>query len=283
VRALAIAIACLISVPAIAGKLKIAVAPIEGDTTKEIQSALEMSLVEDGTVVKPAVVRAALAKLQLSGELDGDDAAKLQKKVDAKIVVSGKVKKASKGARSLHLTIAVRDQDSKGVTLEFKNAKSSKFKTALHDEVVKRFAEVEEEENTRAKKKQQAEEEENTRKKKRVAEEEESSRKKKKQVEEEETTRKKKKPVEEEADTSKKKKKRVAEGETEGGGDEGDEVKVKKKRKKKKEGVTEEAPTALSMVMVDAGASFGVRRLTYSATMPPPPVGTASGAGRIEG
>ncbi len=73
--------------------------------------------------------------------------------------------------------------------------------------------------------------------------------------------------------------KRVADKETD---EDEDEAKIRKKRKKKQDDDDSDGPKKVA-ARLDVGGFGGVRSLTYSATTPPPRVGTRNTAVRLEG
>jgi hypothetical protein len=244
-------------------KPKIAVTRVDGDNGREIEKILIEVLSDDATVVKPKEVERAMDKLGLSGELDAGDAQRLQKRLDVSVVVQGKLKKTGK-TTSLRLSLAVRDRKPKGFTLEFKSAKSEKLRTTLRDELVRRIGASDDDD------------------------EDDEKRKRKLSDNDDDDGEKRKKNRADDDDDGEKRKKKVAADDDD---DDGDTKIRKKKRKRDADEPEEDLATAKRraqragrvMVRLDAGATFGVRRLTYTADNPPPRVGTASGSGRIEG
>jgi hypothetical protein len=233
VQRLLVLVVVLLTTPALA-KPKIAVTPVSGSGGKEVEKIIVDALASTGTVIKPKDTGKAMEKLELTGELDDTGARRLQKKLDAAVVVQGRIKKSG-GTNSLRLTIAVRDKEPKGFTLEYKNAKSEKFRETIESELTKRIAAAREDDDDDGKKK--------------------------------------------------KRKPEVAER----GDDDDNKVRKKKKRKRRGDDDSDDdlrvraKAAGRTMLRLDLGGGFGIRRLTYTADTPPPRLGTASASAHIEG
>lgn len=134
--------ALCIAIPAEASarpKIKIAVAPLTGDPGNKIARAVVDALSgKDFEVVGPRETGREIGRLQLPDDLDGKATRKLASKLGVVAIINGTVGKAGR-KRSLHLEVHRRGKPSDGFTIEFKSATSSKFRRALHDEIVKKI------------------------------------------------------------------------------------------------------------------------------------------------
>jgi hypothetical protein len=243
-------------------KPKVAVIPIKGDSSSnKLGEVVVEALEPNAKVTGPKETGRAMTKLDLTDELSAADVKKLAAKLDVTVVVQGTLEKDG-SKRTLHLTVFVKGKKATKFAAEYKTMPSDKVKRGLRDELAKRLETGEDEEEEKPKRDPDED------KPKHVDED------KPKHVDEDKPRRpfdtSPKRRVEED-----KPKHRVA---TEDPG----EVSVRKRKHKKKHGdEPEHAPMANAMVA--AGASAGVRRLTYKAPRPPPRVGTFAGAGRVEG
>jgi hypothetical protein len=170
-------------------------------------------------------------KLGLSGELDADDAQRLQKRLDVSVVVQGRLKKSGK-TTSLRLSLAVRDKKPKAFTLEYKSAKSEKFRTTLRDELVRRIGasdddDDENDDETRKRKLSDNDDDADgeKRKKKRAAEAEDEDERKRKLAEDDGEKRKRRADDDDEGE---KRKKKVAAAD-----DDDDDTRIRKKKRKR--------------------------------------------------
>jgi hypothetical protein len=279
-----------------AAKPKVVVTPVGGDSDDKMGEALREALDGKLAVLAPKDVERAMSKLRLSGELEEDDVERLRDKLDAAVLVQGKVGRAG-SKKTVKLTVFVRGKKPSDFNVQFKSATSEKFREVVRDALLKRIGSVSDLDEEKPKKKRLTDGDEE--KPKQAADgDEEKPKKKKKRL----------------ADGDEEKPKQVAEGDEEKPKQaaDGDEEKPKKKkkvaaaddedrsrvRKRKRgtdgdsdgdgdgEGVREKPAAPLAAVRVDAGLAYGARYLTYAfaADSPkkPPKVLTPAGAGRFE-
>lgn len=131
-RALLLAVSFVVAVfsTASAGKSKVAITKIDGDSNAEVQGALKEALAEDFSVISFKETNKALAKLELDGDPTDKDFAKLAEALDAEVIVSGKLD--GKGdTKTLKVKLYVTGKKSKKFSVQFGNAKSDKFKRTM--------------------------------------------------------------------------------------------------------------------------------------------------------
>ncbi len=138
-----LATACLVAVasPASAAP-KVALTAIEGDTTGTMRDAVAAALDGDQlTVLGERETNRAVDGLHNENldELTEKQASKLTKELEADAVVTASLGKKGK-AKTLHFKLFVNGKKQRGFTVQFKNPKSSKFKTALRDKLVDRIS-----------------------------------------------------------------------------------------------------------------------------------------------
>jgi TolB-like protein len=238
-----VALAGLVVGPrAASAKPKVAVAPFEGDAGNKVTDEIAELLSDKLAPVKQREVTRAMTNLGLSGELDAKDARKLQRKLEVVAVVHGKLGKDGR-RKTLQLSVSARKKKTTRFTVEYTKASSDKFRSKVHDELVRRILAEDDtdDEDQPAETKPSRRDDDDGRRKPRVAT----------------------------AD------------------DDGDAKVRKKKRRRKGEDSDDDAsPRAPgSMAVVALGPTFGVRRLTYTASgpNPPPRVGTGAPSVRIAG
>ncbi len=247
---IALALAFLGASPAFA-KPKVAVTTVGGDDRDEMSEAVRDMLGGKLAVVAPKEVERAMRKLGLSGELEDRELERLGEKLDAAVVVQGKLGRAGK-KKTVKLSVWVRGKKPSDLNVQYKSVESEKFRDAVRKALLKRIGPIDDLED-------------DDRKKKKVAsgdDDDDDGRKKKK-------------------------KKKVASGDDDDDG----RAKVRKRKRRggdgDGEGVSERAPRPLPAARVDAGFSYAVRYLTYKigtgSTSRPPKVLTPAGAGRFEG
>lgn len=127
----------LVPVWAIA-KPTLALAPIEGDKDGKVAELIEGAVDEDFKVVGPKKVEATMGKLDI-GEVDPKTIKKLRKKLDAEIVVYGRVDKEGK-KKNLTLSISARGKRTQKFEIDYKSADAKSFKKELRGELNKRLA-----------------------------------------------------------------------------------------------------------------------------------------------
>lgn len=264
---------------AIADKAKVAIAPFKGDAGNKISKGVVDALSDNFEVIGPKEVKREMEKLGLSDAPDAKESRKLARKLGALAVVYGQVGKARGRKKTLRLDVHRRGKPESDVTIELKSPKSTVFKRAVRDEVGQRIdadgggGDDDEEAVAENKKKRDAEDEDKKRKadeddKRRVAEEDDRKRKadeddKQRRADDDEGKRKRGKRVASEDD---------------------DEGRTRKRGRASSS--ASEAPAG-SRVRLHVGGGFAQRALTYTTragfTQVPPRVGTAAGAGRVDG
>ena len=233
---------------------KIALPAIEGDVTGDMRDDIAAALEGDElTLLGEKEVNRVYDRLNLENlsELSEKQAKKLSTDLEADAVVTAVLAKKGK-KKTLKFRLFIKGKKQRGFTVQFKNAKSNKFRTKLRDKVVERLGGGDE--SAVAKK---------------TDDEEEGTVKRRKAV-------KSDTPVEDEEDPSPKKKVASADDETQ----EDDEDAPRKKKKKKKtasrdDDEGEEEETAIEARMTpkhtanraaaraDAGVSFANRSLVF--------------------
>jgi hypothetical protein len=205
-----------------AGKPKVALVPFEGDRDGQVGAVVSDVLGGDAAVVGFKEVNRTVERLGLDADLTDKDLKKLANELDADAIVQGKLDGKS-GARVLHVRLFVHGKRAKGFKIEFATPKSDKFKTALHDTLVKKIGVGEDGDDDAPKAK----------KKKKVADDDAEDKPKAKDRDKD----KKKKVADDDADDkpkAKDKKKKVADDDADPNFDRpnGDKPKAKDKKKK---------------------------------------------------
>ena len=256
-------------------KPKLAVAPIKGDTGGKVADAIAEVVAGDATLISAKKVERAARDLDLDREVDMIGAKKLAAKVDADVVVHGKIEKDD-GKKTAALAVTRRGKKSEKFEVTFKSATSDKFKRELREEIAKRLGGGDDDDSDARAKAKEREREKDEREARAKEREREKDR--------------------ERDDDDKKRRKRIAERDDD---DDGGSVKKKKSKKKRRGGDDDDDrddddndddlparhPTTQAAVRVHAGGAFGRRSLTYATTATtnvPPPVGTAAAAGRFD-
>ena len=261
-------------------KPKLAVAPIKGDTGGKVADAIAEVVAGDASVISAKKVQRAAKDLDLDGEVDMIGAKKLAAKIDADVVVHGKIEKDD-GKKTAALAVTRRGKKSEKFEVTFKSATSDKFKRELREEISKRLgASGDDDDDARAKAKDKDKD------------------KDKDNDNDKAKDRPKRLSDRDEDDDAKDRRKRISARDDDDGGS----VKKKKKSKKKRRGGDDDDdrddgdddtdedrparhPTTQAAVRAHAGGAFGRRSLTYATTATtnvPPPVGTAAAAGRFD-
>jgi hypothetical protein len=144
-------------------------------------------------VVAPKDVERAMSKLGLSGELEEGDAQKLRQKLDAAVVVQGKLGKSGP-KKTVRLTIWVKGKKPSDINVQYKSVASEKFRDAVRDALLKRIGSISDldEEEKPKKKLADADDGEEKPKKKKLTDDGEEKPKKKLADEGEEKPKKKK-------------------------------------------------------------------------------------------
>src|SRR3954469_22535909 len=156
--------ACLLLSHAAWAKPKVALTQIEGDASGDVRDAVAEAL--DGkelALIGSREVNRAVDKIGDLSDLTEKDFKKLATELDADAIVAGKLDKVG-SARTLKFRLFVHKKMAKGFTVSFKDARSEKFRTMLHDKILDKIgvgpaggAGDEEEDARPAKKKKAAE------------------------------------------------------------------------------------------------------------------------------
>lgn len=253
---IAITLVFLGATPAL-GKPKVAVT-VDGDADGKMGEAVRDLLGGKLSAVASKDVERAMSKLGVSGELEEDDAEKLGKRLDAPVVVQGKLGKSGK-KKTVKLTVFVRGKKPSDFNVQYKSVESDKFRAAVRKALLKRIGSIDD-------------------------------------LEEGDKPKPKRKPAGGDGDgdgDKPKPKRKIATG-----GDDDGKPKTRKRRGGDDgddggddggdgPGVREAPARPLPAVRVDAGLSYAARYLTYKvgdgATQRPPKVFTPAASGRFEG
>jgi len=121
---------------------KVALTPIEGDASGEIREAVAEALEgKELSLIDSKEVKSAVDKLGSRKALTEQDLKKLAGELDADAVIAGKLDRAGE-TRTLKFRLYVNKQLAKGFTVSFKDARSEKFRTLLHDKMVDKLGAV---------------------------------------------------------------------------------------------------------------------------------------------
>jgi hypothetical protein len=140
--ALVLAAALLLVSQAALARPKVALTEIEGDTSGDVRDAVAEAL--DGSelsLIGSKEVNRAVDKLGDLADLTEKDFKKLVNELEADAIVLGKLEKAG-GAKTLRFRLFVHRKMAKGFTVSFKDAKSEKFRSLLHDKMVDRLGAI---------------------------------------------------------------------------------------------------------------------------------------------
>ena len=121
---------------------KIALPPIEGDLTGDMRDDVVAAIDGDELVVlgQKEVNRVYdRLKIESLSDLTEKQAKKLSKDLEADAVVTAVLAKKGK-KKTLKFRLYVNGKKQKGFTVQFKSAKSKKFRTALRDKMVGRLS-----------------------------------------------------------------------------------------------------------------------------------------------
>src|SRR5678816_3453086 len=137
-RALALlccAVSLLLSHTAFA-KPKVALTQIEGDATGDVRDAVAEALEgKELSLIGSREVNRAVDKLGDLADLGEKDFKKLATELEADAIVAGKLDKVG-SAKTLKFRLFVHKKMAKGFTVSFKDAKSEKFRSMLHDKML---------------------------------------------------------------------------------------------------------------------------------------------------
>jgi hypothetical protein len=191
----------------------VALTQIEGDASGDLRDAVVEALEgKDLSLISGKEVNRAVDKLGDLADLTEKDFKKLASELEADAIVLGKLDKVG-ASKTLKFRLFVRKKMAKGFTMSFKDAKSEKFRSLLHDKMLDKIgvaggSDADDEKLTKKKKGGGAEDEEDplaTKKdkkdkkaKKAKGDDEEETKPKKAKADEEETKPKKAKADEEE-------------------------------------------------------------------------------------
>ncbi len=138
-RALALiccAASFLVSPTASAKPSRVALTQIENDTSGDVHDAVAEALEgKELSLIASREVNRAVDKLGDLSDLTEKDFKKLATELDADAIVAGKLDKVG-SAKTLKFRLFVHKKMAKGFTVSFKDAKSEKFRTMLHDKIL---------------------------------------------------------------------------------------------------------------------------------------------------
>jgi hypothetical protein len=144
-------------------KPKVALTQIEGDASGDVRDAVAEALEgKELSLIGSREVNRAVDKLGDLADLTEKDFKKLASELEAEAIIAGKLEKVGT-AKTLKFRLFVHKKMAKGFTVSFKDAKSEKFRTMLHDKMIDKIGLSgggEDEEAKPAKKKKGADDEE---------------------------------------------------------------------------------------------------------------------------
>ncbi|HEX3478027.1 MAG TPA: hypothetical protein VHT91_23560 [Kofleriaceae bacterium] len=115
---------------------RVALTQIEGDATGDVRDAVAEALEgKELSLIASREVNRAVDKLGDLSDLTEKDFKKLASELDADAVVAGKLDKVG-SAKTLKFRMFIHKKMAKGFTVSFKDAKSEKFRTLLHDKIL---------------------------------------------------------------------------------------------------------------------------------------------------
>jgi hypothetical protein len=117
-------------------KPKVALTQIEGDATGDVRDAVAEAIEgKELSLIGSREVNRAVDKLGDLADLTEKDFKKLATELEADAIVAGKLDKVG-SSRTLRFRLFVHKKMAKGFTMSFKDAKSEKFRTLLHDKLL---------------------------------------------------------------------------------------------------------------------------------------------------
>ena len=129
----------MLSAGAAWAKPRVAVTQIEGDTTGEIRAAVAEAIEgKELALVGSKEVNRAVDKLGELANLTEKDFRALAAELDADAIVAGKLDKSG-ATKTLKFRLYVHKKMAKGFTVSFKDARSDKFRSALHEKMLDRI------------------------------------------------------------------------------------------------------------------------------------------------
>lgn len=138
-RPLVIAIALAVASGTAMAKPKVAIVPLEGDRSGDVQDAVTDAIGDDADVAGPKSVTRALDKLGLDTEMSDKDLKKLSGELEVDAIVRGSYR-TEDGKHIIHFKLFVRGKKVRGFTIEFGSLSSDRFKEALHDKLVDKLS-----------------------------------------------------------------------------------------------------------------------------------------------
>ena len=165
-RALALFLcaACLVLSNTASAKPKVALTQIEGDATGDVRDAVAEAIEgKELALIGSREVNRAVDKLGDLADLTEKDFKKLANELEADAIVAGKLDRVG-SAKTLRFRLFVHKKMAKGFTVSFKDPKSEKFRSMLHDKMLDKIGAAggaeDEDAKPVAKKKKAAEDEE---------------------------------------------------------------------------------------------------------------------------
>jgi hypothetical protein len=137
-RALALLLcaACLVLPTTASAKPKVALTQIEGDATGDVRDAVAEAIEgKELALIGSREVNRAVDKLGDLADLTEKDFKKLANELEADAIVAGKLDKVGT-AKTLRFRLFVHKKMAKGFTVSFKDPKSEKFRSMLHDKML---------------------------------------------------------------------------------------------------------------------------------------------------
>jgi len=129
----------MLSAGVASAKPRVALTQIEGDATGEVRTAVAEAIEgKDLSLVGSKEVNRAVDKLGELASLTEKDFKALAIELDADAIVAGKLDKTG-ATKSLKFRLYIHKRMAKGFTVSFKDAKSEKFRSALHDKMLERI------------------------------------------------------------------------------------------------------------------------------------------------
>jgi len=127
--------ACLLLSHAAWAKPKVALTQIEGDASGDVRDAVAEALEgKELSLIGSREVNRAVDKLGDLADLTEKDFKKLANELEADAVVAGKLDKVG-SAKTLRFRVFAHKKMAKGFTVSFKDAKSEKFRSAVHNKL----------------------------------------------------------------------------------------------------------------------------------------------------
>ena len=290
----------VVAVPAIAlAKPKVAIAPLAGDDDGKVATVVVEEAAASAKVTGPVQVQKAVDSLGLPDAETQRSIDKLRRHLEVDAVIHGKVVREH-GKKKIELAVSIRNKKATHIDLAFKKADSKSFRKALRAELEKRLADAESEPEDAD---DHAEAE---RDRDRDRKQEQDRDRKQEQDRDRDRDRKQDQDRDRDRDRDREQARDRGERDREGdrkrdrdkdadrrvaarGDDEEDDQEVHKRHHHKHHDDDDEAPprhpVTQAAVWVDAGGAGLHRTLNYDATGngAPPPVGTGSFSGELEG